>query len=287
MTHSEGMAMCWCLAGEYSMVIINPTYNGVPVDSCLSPDGAGCGQPAAQSWCWLQGYANVDNYTTSTAYVAQTAYQNENTFCSSVCISLTSVGCSEPTALGGVGAFSVRLAGPDDLATTTGTGRLQIMSGIWNPVAGSQSGNLTALALVACKQLGYASGIATAYSVYHAPQAYGQLAVNCKGSEANVSACTYGPPTGGNAEVELACVASGGAICLRHADLEQPYVGLVCPTPSFAAFPDWVTPFDYAHHQCSCSHSGFVALLVQAPPSSTTLSAWSTANPLPRAAPRS
>ena len=110
-------------------------------------------------------------------------------------------------------AFSVRLTGPDNRPSTTGTGRLQIyMNGMWDPVAGSQSGNLTALALVACKQLGYASGIATAYSVYHAPQASGQLAVSCKGSEVNVSACTYGTTTGGNAEVELACAAAGGML---------------------------------------------------------------------------
>ena len=141
----------------------------------------------------------------------------------------------------------MRLTGPDDVPSTTGTGRLQIyVSGVWGPVAGSQSGNLTALALVACKQLGYASGIATAYSVYRVPQSNGQLAVICKGSEANVSVCTYGPPTGGNAEVELACAASGGAICLLATKLGPELCSAGIPQAHFKAaqpFHAWSTLF--------------------------------------------
>ena len=114
-------------------------------------------------------------------------------------------------------AFSVRLTGPDNQRSTTGTGRLQIYNyGVWGPVAGSQSGNLTALALVACKQLGYASGIATAASVYYAPQQSGQHMLSCTGREVNVSKCTYNGLTGGYNEVELACVAAGGKLTVIH-----------------------------------------------------------------------
>ena len=136
--------------------------------------------------------------------------------------------------------FSVRLAGPDNAPTTTGTGRLQVYKdGVWGPVAGSLSGNLTALTLVACKQMGYASGIATAYSVYHAPQGSGQHMLSCTGMEANVSKCTYNGLTGSYDEVELACVAAGGELGSGIGHINQFEVAcLGLPTVVFLPLPE-------------------------------------------------
>ena len=146
-------------------------------------------------------------------------------------------------------AFSVRLTGPDNAPTTKGTGRLQVYKdGVWGPVAGSQSGNLTALGLVACKQLGYASGIATASSVYYGPQASGQHMLSCTGKEANVSKCTYTGLTGDYDEVELACVAAGGKLETSHAWIghwpQHRTYGMCMPAHSCSSSPPNQSNYD-------------------------------------------
>ena len=95
---------------------------------------------------------------------------------------------------------------------TASAGRLMVYhSGLWGPVAAVSSLNVTPLATVACSQLGYTSGAATANSVYRPPAALGQWALSCAtGREANLSVCTWGAVTGGYTEVEVACAVAGG-----------------------------------------------------------------------------
>ena len=93
-------------------------------------------------------------------------------------------------------------------------GRLLVykdVDGLWAPV--SSKSNLTPLVSVVCKQLGYASGIASVLNTYDPPGDNSLRIIDCLGTEASISSCTFSgwnDRLDGYEEVDVVCAAAGG-----------------------------------------------------------------------------
>jgi hypothetical protein len=70
----------------------NPTSHGVSIDACMTGQGGGCGQDAANVFCRRQGFSRATEF--KVGFKSRTYRQGDGDFCTGTCAVFTEIQCN-------------------------------------------------------------------------------------------------------------------------------------------------------------------------------------------------